>query len=28
MELEGSEALMESFDQYLPKTQVIVAEKR
>ncbi|MDD3249030.1 MAG: class I SAM-dependent methyltransferase [Smithellaceae bacterium] len=28
MELEGSEALMESFDQYLPKTQVIVAEKK
>ena len=28
MELEGSEALMESFDQCLPKTQVIVAEKR
>lgn len=27
MELEGSEALMESFDQYLPKTQVIVAGK-
>ncbi|HOQ43127.1 MAG TPA: class I SAM-dependent methyltransferase [Smithellaceae bacterium] len=28
MELEGSDALMESFDQCLPKTQVIVAEKR
>ena len=28
MELEGSEGLMESFDRYLPKTQVIVAEKQ
>jgi len=27
MELEGSEKLMESFDQYLPKTQVIIARK-
>ncbi|NMC91403.1 MAG: class I SAM-dependent methyltransferase [Smithella sp.] len=28
MELNGAEKLMESFDQYLPKTQVIIAEKR
>ena len=27
MELDGSEKLLESFDQYLPKTQVIIAEK-
>lgn len=27
MELEGSEKLMESFDQVLPKTQVIIARK-
>jgi 2-polyprenyl-3-methyl-5-hydroxy-6-metoxy-1,4-benzoquinol methylase len=27
MELNGSEKLMESFDQYLPKTQVIIARK-
>lgn len=27
MELNGSEKLLESFDQYLPKTQVIIARK-
>lgn len=27
MELKGSEKLLESFDQYLPKTQVIIARK-
>ena len=27
MELNGSEKLLESFDQYLPKTQVIIAKK-
>jgi ubiquinone/menaquinone biosynthesis C-methylase UbiE len=27
MELDGSEKLLESFDQYLPKTQVIIAGK-
>jgi len=28
MELNGAEKLMESFDQYLPKTQVIIAGKK
>jgi ubiquinone/menaquinone biosynthesis C-methylase UbiE len=27
LELDGSEKLLESFDQYLPKTQVIIAKK-
>jgi len=28
MELDGSEKLMESFDQFLPKAQVIIARKK
>jgi len=28
MELNGSEKLLASFDQYLPKTQVIIAGKK
>jgi hypothetical protein len=28
MELDGSEKVLESFDQYLPKAQLIIARKK